>query len=97
MLRTRVWVWILGLVFMQAFVFCVLRDHFSPVSAPVRHLFEIFLPGFRWYSRWRFLLGLAESFLWGAYIANVMVPIMNVFVLKHRHFRPAAPAGRMAV
>ncbi|HET6935746.1 MAG TPA: hypothetical protein VFI72_12965 [Candidatus Angelobacter sp.] len=91
MLKTKVWFWALGLLFMQAFVICVLRDFFVPVSAPVRHLLEILLPGFKWLTLGRFLLGLAESFLWGAYVGLVLVQVLNVFVLKHRHYEiPAA-------
>ena len=42
-----------------------------------------FLPGFEWFS-WRgFLVGLIESFLYGAYAGLVYVPIYNFL---HRKF-----------
>jgi hypothetical protein len=88
MLKIRVWVWTLGLLFMQIFVVCVLRDLVSPLSPGVRRFFEIFLPGFRWLTVSGFLIGLAESFLWGVYTALLFVPAMNVFTLKHRQ-KPA--------
>lgn len=84
MLKARIWIWILGLSFAQMFVICVLRDVVSPLSPGVRRGFEILLPGFKWLTLWRFLLGLAESFLWGVYAALVLVPIVNTFLLKHR-------------
>lgn len=86
MLKVRIWIWTLGLVFAQVFVICILRDLVSPLSPGARRGFEILLPGFKWLTLWRFLLGLAESFLWGVYAALVLVPIMNIFLLKHRQF-----------
>jgi len=35
------------------------------------------LPGFRWLTWWGFLIGLAESFLYGVYAGIVYVPIHN--------------------
>jgi hypothetical protein len=84
MLKVRIWIWTLGLLFAQLFVLCVLRDLASPLSPGLRRSFEIFLPGFKWLTQWRFLLGLAESFLWGVYAALVLVPIINISLLKHR-------------
>ncbi len=85
MLKIRGWIWTFGLLFMQVFVLCVLRDLVYPLSPGMRRLFEIFLPGFRWLSVPGFLVGLAESFLWGVYAALIFVPAMNIFFLKHRH------------
>ncbi|MGE5322096.1 MAG: hypothetical protein ACM3SW_04510 [Actinomycetota bacterium] len=85
MLKVRIWIWTIGLLFTQLFVVCVLRDLVSPLSPGLRRGFEILLPGFKWLTVWRFLLGLAESFLWGVYAALVLVPIMNTFLLKHPH------------
>ena len=96
MLRTKVWIWTLGFLFMQAFIVIVLRNSFVPVSPATRDVLQIFLPGFRWFSSWRFFIGLAESFLWGAYLAQVLVPMINVFILKHRHFAAPAAGQRLA-
>jgi hypothetical protein len=38
---------------------------------------EAVLPAFRWLTFGGFLLGLAESFLYGVYIGVVFVPIYN--------------------
>lgn len=85
MLKVRIWTWTLGLLFAQIFVICVLRDLVSPLSPGLRRGFEILLPGFKWLTLWRFLLGLAECFFWGVYAALVLVPVMNTFLLKHLH------------
>jgi hypothetical protein len=39
---------------------------------------EIVLPAFKWLSVGGFFLGLIESFLWGAYVGLVFVPIYNL-------------------
>lgn len=93
MLRTNVWIVILGYLFVQAFVVLVL---WVPLSPATRDVLQIFLPGFRWFSFWRFFVGVAESFLWGAYLASVLVPMINVFLLKHRHFPAPAAGHRLA-
>ena len=85
MLKVKVWVWTFGLLFVQIYVVCVLRDLAFPLSPGMRRMFEIFLPGLRWLTVTRFLIGLAESFLWGVYAALVFVPAANTFLLKHRH------------
>jgi hypothetical protein len=77
---------VLGLLFAEAFVFCVIRDLLTPFSEPVRRAFEIFLPGFKWAISATFLLGIVESFLWGAYLELLMFPMFKMYFLKHHHF-----------
>jgi len=43
-----------------------------------------FLPGFTWLSWGTFLLGLAESFAYGWYVALVFVPLFNFFSARSR-------------
>jgi hypothetical protein len=43
-----------------------------------------FLPGFTWISPGSFVLGLAESFAYGWYIALVFVPLFNFFNARLR-------------
>jgi hypothetical protein len=67
----------------------------------MRHLLELLLPGVRWLTPGGFLVGLAEAFLWGIYAALVLVPVVNVFLLKHReqrrlHARHAREHGHRA-
>ena len=96
MLKTRVWVWILGLLFVQVYVICVLHDFVVPEHAHSRYLLEIFLPGFKWLTPWRFALGLVESFLWGAYLALLCIPAINMFSLKHHRYKHPGHATRAA-
>lgn len=44
---------------------------------------EQVLPAFKWLTWWGFLLGLAESFLYGAYAGLVFCPLYN---LLHRRW-----------
>jgi hypothetical protein len=86
MLTTRTRCWVLGLLFAEGFVFCVIRDLLTPFSEPVRRAFEVFLPGFRWATPATFLLGIVESFLWGAYLELMTFPMIKMYVLKHHHY-----------
>jgi hypothetical protein len=94
--KTRSHCWVLGLLLSEAFVVLVLRDFLSPLSAPVRGAFEIFLPGFKWASPATFLIGVVESFLWGAYLEMMAVPMLRSFVAKHSHHATAHPSHHAA-
>lgn len=91
MRETRSHCWVLGLVFAEAFVLLVLRDFLTPFSPQVRHVFEIFLPGFNWTTPATFLLGIVESFLWGAYLEMLMFPVIKIYALKHYHYSLPGP------
>jgi len=55
------------------------------VGFPVDHaVLAIFLPGFTLLNWRSFLIGLAESFAWGWYIALVFGPLYNFFVRRLR-------------
>ena len=43
---------------------------------------EMVLPAFKWLTFWGFWLGLIESFLYGAYVGLVFVPIYNFFTRR---------------
>lgn len=81
-LKIRVVLWSVGLFLAASFVLCVLyglivvqrRDGMSA-------FLEAVLPGFKWLTPGEFILGLAESFLYGVYFAVVFVPINN-FIQK---------------
>ena len=83
MLKSRTWISTLGLLFAEIYVMFVIRDLISPLSISTQRVFEIVLPGFRWLTPGRFLLGLAESFLWGVYVALVLAPAANIYLLLH--------------
>jgi hypothetical protein len=69
--------WALGLFGAVTFVVCVLYGLVVPKAFHMVQLLELALPGFTWLSLGSFLIGLVESFLYGAYAGLVFVPIYN--------------------
>jgi hypothetical protein len=43
----------------------------------MHEILEQLLPAFKWLNWWGFLLGLAESFLYGVYAGLVFCPVHN--------------------
>lgn len=86
MFNVKVWMWSLGAASALSFVLCVLYGLVTPESLHMHEFLEMVLPGFRWLSPGSFVLGLVESFLWGAYAGIVFVPIHNFF---HRRWGTA--------
>ena len=77
MLNIRVVTWAMGLFTAISFILCVLWGLVMPESLHMHQFLELVLPAFRWLSVGGFVLGLIESFLWGAYVGLVFVPIYN--------------------
>ncbi|MDE3151212.1 MAG: hypothetical protein KGL93_03095 [Gemmatimonadota bacterium] len=59
-----------------SFVLCVAFGVLFPGAAMFR-AWQPLLPGFQWLSWWSFLLGLAESYAYGWYVAALWVPAYN--------------------
>jgi len=76
-LNLKVVIWSLGLFGALSFVVCVLYGLLVPEALNMKQLLAIVLPGFKWLSLGSFLLGLAESFLYGVYAGLVYVPLYN--------------------
>ncbi len=72
-----------------SFVLCVIYGLVVPTSLHMGRALEVILPAFKWLTLPGFLLGLAESFLYGVYAGLVFVPIYNAF---SRRWAPAIPA-----
>lgn len=69
----------LSLFFAFSFVLCIIGYLIIP-GLPVKHeALSSFLPGFELLSWRTFLIGLAESYAWGWYIALVFGGIYNFF------------------
>ena len=81
MLNMKIVSWSLGLFTAISFVLCVIYGLVTPESVHMHEFLEMALPAFRWLTFWGFLLGLVESFLFGAYAGIVFVPIYN-FLFK---------------
>lgn len=59
------------------YVSCVVYGLLVPEGFHAAQLLETVLPGFRWLTVGSFFLGLAETFLYGAYVGLVFTPIYN--------------------
>ena len=71
MLNIKVVTWSLAIWSAFTFVFCVVFALLTPSSLYMHSLLLQLLPGFEWFS-WRgFIVGLIESFLYGAYAGLV--------------------------
>lgn len=77
MLNTQLVCWALGLWSAITFVVCVIWGLVTPQSLHMHEFLEMVLPAFKWLTWGGFLLGLAESFLYGAYAGFVFAPIYN--------------------
>lgn len=77
MLNTKLVTWALGLWSSITFVACVIYGLVTPQSLHMSQFLELILPAFKWLTWWGFLLGLVESFLYGAYAGLVYCPIYN--------------------
>jgi len=74
----------LSLFFTISYVLCVMGYLLFP-TLPVAHSsLSMFLPGFTLLSWRSFLLGLAESFVWGWYVTLVFVPLYNFWASRAR-------------
>ena len=61
------------------YVSCVVYGLLAPEGFHPTRLLETVLPGFRWLTVGSFFLGLAETFLYRAYVGLVFTPIYNYF------------------
>lgn len=77
MLDIRLVTWSLGIFMAVTFVVCVVYGLVTPQSLHMHTFLEQVLPAFQWLTWWGFLLGLVESFLYGAYAGLVFCPIYN--------------------
>lgn len=68
----------LGLFTAVTFVVCVIYGLVMPEPLHMTTFLEMTLPGFRWLSIGSFILGLVETFLYGAYAGLVFTGIHNV-------------------
>ena len=75
--------WSSGIFTAFTFVLCVLYGLVVPERLHGMSAFlEMILPAFKWLTFGGFILGLIESFIYGAYIGIVFVPIYNFLSRK---------------
>ena len=85
MLNIKVVSWSLASTALISFVVCVVYGLVTPETLHMHAFLEQVLPGFKWLTLTGFLIGLVESFLFGAYAGLVYVPVYNFFA---RRFHP---------
>lgn len=79
MVNIKVWTLSLGCFLAISFSLCVLGGVLLP-GLPIKHvILEALLPGFVWISPGAFVLGLTESFLFGAYSGLLFALLHNLF------------------
>lgn len=69
--------WALALSAALLYLLCVAYGLTNPASGHMREFLTIALPGFEWLTAKGFAVGLVKSFLNGALIGLVYVPIHN--------------------
>lgn len=79
MLNTALVAWALGLWTAVTFLVCVFYGLVTPPALHMHEFLEQVLPAFKWLTWSGFLLGLAESFLYGVYAGITFTPIYNFF------------------
>jgi len=94
MLNLRLTTWATALFTTLSYLLCVLYGLVSPESVHMHRFLEIVLPAFTWLTPEGFLLGLAESFLWGVYLGLFFPLIYNR--LYRRWGTTAVPSKRSA-
>ena len=78
LLNIKIVSWSLGIFMAITFILCILYGLIVPQRLHgMSDFLEAVLPAFRWLTFDGFILGIVESFLYGAYIGIVFVPIYN--------------------
>ncbi len=78
LLNIRIVSWSLGVFTTITYILCVLYGLIVPQRLHGMSAFlETVLPAFKWLTFGGFILGLIESFLYGAYVGIVFVPLYN--------------------
>ena len=82
MLNIKVVSWALATTTSISFLVCVSYGLATPESLHMHAFLEQVLPGFKWLTLQGFLVGMIESFLYGAYAGLVYVPVYNFFARR---------------
>lgn len=96
MLNMKLWTLTLGFWMAISFTLCALGGVIAP-GLPIPHrTLELLLPGFKWISPAAFVLGLAETFLYGVYAGGLLVLIHNFFARRFEVTRRTASTPKAA-
>lgn len=78
MLNIKVVTWSLALFTTLSYLLCLVYSFFTPGTTHMLAFLQQVLPGYEPNSWSGFGVGLVKSFLWGAYVGIVYVPIYNL-------------------
>ena len=78
MINTKVVTWSLALFAVVTYLVCVVYGLIVPETLHMTGFLEQMLPGFEWLTPGGLVIGLVESFLYGAYAGVVFAPIYNI-------------------
>ena len=86
-LEPKVMTLTVGSLFAITFVLCVAYGAVVPVQFHAAALLEAVLPGFHWLTLGSFVLGVAETFVYGAYLGFAYALVRNFFAgrLQREH------------
>ncbi|HEX6296257.1 MAG TPA: DUF5676 family membrane protein [Burkholderiales bacterium] len=76
-MNLKIVAWALALSSALLYLLCIAYGLTNPASGHMREFLTIALPGFEWLTVKGFAIGLVKSFLYGALIGVVYVPIYN--------------------
>jgi hypothetical protein len=74
--------WALALTGAVLYLLCIAYGLTNPASGHMRDFLAMALPGFEWLTFRGFLIGLVKSFLYGALVGLVYVPIYNMLARR---------------
>ena len=81
-LNWKVMTWSTGFFAVLTFVICTVYGRVVPRSLHMTQFLEITLPGFQWLTLGSFILGLVETFLYGAYAGLAFTGIHNLVLRR---------------
>jgi uncharacterized protein DUF5676 len=76
-MNLKIVTWALALSAASLYLLCIAYGLVSPPGGHMREFLTIALPGFEWLTAKGFAIGLVKSFLYGALLGLVYVPIHN--------------------
>ncbi len=77
-MNLKIVTWALALSAALLYLLCIAYGLTNPAGGHMREFLTITLPGFEWLTAKGFAIGLVKSFLSGAVLGLVYVPIHNV-------------------
>ena len=74
--------WALALTGALLYLLCIAYGFTNPASGHMREFLTLALPGFEWLTLKGFAIGLVKSFLYGALVGLVYVPVYNALARR---------------